>query len=48
MFVNSNHGLVFRPKNSERLVLHLKDLNLVQMDKWDSNILVSFLQQVNI
>ncbi len=48
MTVNGNSGMVFRPKTSDRLILHLKDLNLAHSDKWGTNMLVSFLHQVPI
>lgn len=46
MFVTGSNGMIIRPKSNERLILHLKDLNLVQLDKWGSNMLLSFLHQV--
>lgn len=47
MLVTSNNGYILRPKTSDNLILHIKDLNLVNLDKWGSNMLVSFLQQVS-
>lgn len=48
MIVSGNNGMILRPKTNERLILHLKDLNLMQLDKWGSNMLLSFLHQVNM
>eukprot|EP00736_Rhodelphis_marinus_P001173 Rmarinus@m.17616 len=44
--VSSSNGRVFRPKESEKLVLYLKDLNLAKPDKYDTIQLVAFLQQI--
>ncbi|KAI5737300.1 hypothetical protein M8J76_012015 [Diaphorina citri] len=46
MTVSSNRGRVYVPNNGERLVLYFKDLNLARNDKWGSNMLVAFLQQI--
>lgn len=46
MVTNSNMGRVYRPRDAERLVLYLKDLNLSKPDKWGTSSLVSFLQQL--
>ncbi|CAH0388994.1 unnamed protein product [Bemisia tabaci] len=46
LLVTSNTGRVHRPKNSEHLILHFSDLNLARPDKWGTNILMAFLQQV--
>ncbi|XP_022324921.2 cytoplasmic dynein 2 heavy chain 1-like isoform X2 [Crassostrea virginica] len=46
MVLNTNTGRVYRPKDCERLVLYLKDLNLPKPDKWGTCQLVAFLQQV--
>jgi dynein heavy chain 2 len=43
--MNTNTGRVFRPKDSECLILYLKDLNLPKLDKYGTSALVSFLQQ---
>lgn len=43
---NSNKGRVFRPKEGERLILFLKDINLPKPDKYETIQLVSFLQQL--
>lgn len=45
--ISTNTGRVFRPKDCERLVLYLKDINLPKPDKWGTSTLVAFLQQVN-
>ncbi|NXI65822.1 DYHC2 protein, partial [Anseranas semipalmata] len=44
--ISTNTGRVFRPKDCERLVLYLKDINLPKPDKWGTSTLVAFLQQV--
>ncbi|KAM8977653.1 cytoplasmic dynein 2 heavy chain 1 [Pelodytes ibericus] len=46
MVFNTNTGRVYRPKDCERLVLYLKDINLPKHDKWGTSTLVAFLQQV--
>eukprot|EP00051_Salpingoeca_urceolata_P021875 m.349048 g.349048 ORF g.349048 m.349048 type:complete len:4259 (-) comp19881_c0_seq4:199-12975(-) len=46
MTINTNTGRVFRPKDSERLVLFLKDINLPKPDKWGTSALIAFLQQL--
>jgi len=48
MIVSNNKGRVYRPKNSERLILHLKNLNHVKPDKWGTIHLAAFIQQVRI
>lgn len=45
--ISTNTGRVFRPKDCERLVLYLKDINLPKPDKWGTSTLIAFLQQVN-
>ena len=47
MVISSNTGRVYRPKDCERLVLYLKDLNLPKPDKWGTSQLIAFLQQVS-
>jgi len=47
MTISTNTGRVYRPKDCERLVLYLKDINLPKPDKWGTSQLVEFLQQVN-
>ncbi|XP_025088458.1 cytoplasmic dynein 2 heavy chain 1-like isoform X3 [Pomacea canaliculata] len=46
MVLNTNTGRVYRPKDSERLILYLKDINLPKPDKWGTCQLIAFLQQV--
>lgn len=48
MVISSNTGRVYRPKDCERLVLYLKDLNLPKPDKWGTSQLIAFLQQVEL
>ena len=48
MVISSNTGRVYRPKDCERLVLYLKDLNLPKPDKWGTSQLIAFLQQVKL
>ncbi|XP_075054902.1 cytoplasmic dynein 2 heavy chain 1 [Mixophyes fleayi] len=46
LVITTNTGRVYRPKDCERLVLYLKDINLPKPDKWGTNTLVAFLQQI--
>ena len=46
MVISTNTGRVYRPRDSERLILYLKDLNLPKPDKWGTSQLIAFLQQV--
>ena len=46
MVISTNTGRVYRPKDSERLILYLKDINLPKPDKWGTCQLIAFLQQV--
>ena len=46
MVISTNTGRVYRPRDCERLILFLKDLNLPKPDKWGTSQLISFLQQV--
>ncbi|XP_057206860.1 cytoplasmic dynein 2 heavy chain 1 isoform X3 [Triplophysa rosa] len=46
LIISSNTGRVYRPKDCERLVLYLKDINLPKPDKWGTSNLIAFLQQV--
>ncbi|XP_069495113.1 cytoplasmic dynein 2 heavy chain 1 isoform X2 [Ambystoma mexicanum] len=46
LVLSTNTGRVYRPKDCERLVLYLKDINLPKPDKWGTSTLVAFLQQV--
>ena len=39
-------GRVFRPKEGDRLIIFLKDLNLPRPDKYDTIQLIAFLQQL--
>ena len=39
-------GRVYRPRDAERLVLYLKDLNLPRPDQYDTCMLIAFLQQL--
>ncbi|KAG5445317.1 Cytoplasmic dynein 2 heavy chain 1, variant 2 [Clonorchis sinensis] len=39
-------GRVLRPREGERLILYLRDLNLAKPDKWGSCQLTAFLQQL--
>ena len=48
MVISSNTGRVYRPKDCERLVLYLKDLNLPKPDKWGTSQVIAFLQQVKL
>ena len=48
MVITTNTGRVYRPKDCERLVLYLKDINLPKLDKWGTSTLVAFLQQVSL
>lgn len=48
MVVSNNKGRVYRPRNSERLILHFKNLNHVKPDKWGTIHLAAFIQQVRI
>jgi dynein heavy chain 2 len=44
---SSSEGRVFRPRDSERLILYLKDINLPAPDQYDTCMLIAFLQQVS-
>ena len=46
MVITTNTGRVYKPKECERLILYLKDLNLPKPDKWGTSQLVAFVQQV--
>ena len=43
---HSNTGRVLRPRSGDRLVLYLKDINLPKPDKYDTCMLIAFLQQL--
>ena len=44
--VTTNTGRILRPKDSDRLILYLKDVNLPKPDKYDTIQLIAFLQQI--
>ena len=46
MGLNTHSGRTLRPKEGDNLILFLKDINLVQPDKWGTSALVTFLQQL--
>jgi dynein heavy chain 2 len=46
--MSTNTGRVLRPKDSEKLVMYLKDINLPAPDKYETVELVQFLQQLLI
>ncbi|XP_074649972.1 cytoplasmic dynein 2 heavy chain 1-like [Tubulanus polymorphus] len=46
MVISTNTGRVYRPKDCERLILYLKDINLPKPDKWGTSQIIAFLQQV--
>ena len=46
LVVSSSNGRVFRPKECDRLILYLKDLNLASPDRYGTCMLIAFLQQV--
>ncbi|DBA00111.1 TPA: hypothetical protein N0F65_000402 [Lagenidium giganteum] len=43
---STNNGRVYRPRDCERLVLYLKDINLPKPDQYDTCMLIAFLQQL--
>ena len=43
---SATDGRVYRPKDCERLVLYLKDINLPRPDMYDTCQLIAFLQQI--
>ncbi|GBG24746.1 Cytoplasmic dynein 2 heavy chain 1 [Hondaea fermentalgiana] len=43
---STNTGRVYRPREAERLVLYLKDINLPKPDAYDTCMLIAFLQQL--
>ena len=43
---SSPEGRVYRPRDAERLVLYLKDINLPRPDMYDTCMLIAFLQQL--
>ena len=46
MVISTNTGRMYRPKDTERLILYLKDINLPKPDKWGTCQHIAFLQQV--
>lgn len=48
MVISTNTGRMYRPKDSERLILYLRDINMPKPDKWGTSQLTAFLQQVCI
>jgi len=46
LLYSTNAGRVYRPREGDRLVLFLKDINLPRPDKYDTCLLVAFLQQL--
>lgn len=47
MVFSTNMGRVYRPRDSERLIVYLKDINLPKPDKWGTSQLIAFLQQAS-
>ncbi|KDO32540.1 hypothetical protein SPRG_03015 [Saprolegnia parasitica CBS 223.65] len=43
---STNTGRVYRPRDGDRLVLYLKDINLPKPDMYDTCMLIAFLQQL--
>ncbi|OQR98203.1 dynein heavy chain [Achlya hypogyna] len=43
---STNTGRVYRPRDGDRLVLYLKDINLPKPDLYDTCMLIAFLQQL--
>jgi dynein heavy chain 2 len=43
---STNSGRVYRPRDAERLVLYLKDINLPKPDEYNTCMLIAFLQQI--
>ena len=41
-----SHGKVFRPRDCQRLIIYLKDINLPKPDKYNTIQLIAFLQQM--
>lgn len=46
MMLTSNAGRVLRPKETESLIVYIKDINLPKPDKWGTSFIVQFLQQL--
>ena len=47
LVISSNTGRVYRPRDTERLIVYLKDINLPKPDKWGTSQLIAFLQQAS-
>ncbi len=43
---SNNRGRILKPKNCQRLILYLKDINLPKPDKYETIQLIAFLQQM--
>ena len=41
-----SHGKVYRPRDCQRLIIYLKDINLPKPDKYNTIQLIAFLQQI--
>lgn len=41
------NGKIMRPRNSDRLVLHIKDLHVVRRDKWKQSQVEALIRQVS-
>ena len=41
-----SHGKVYRPRECQRLIIYLKDINLPKPDKYNTIQLIAFLQQI--
>jgi dynein heavy chain 2 len=44
--VSANTGRVYKPKDCERLILYMKDINLPRPDKYGTSQLLAFVQQL--
>lgn len=45
--IPSSNGRIMRPKNSDRLVLYIKDLHVVKRDRWGHSQVEALLRQVS-
>lgn len=43
---SKSQGKVYRPKDSQKLVIYLKDINLPKPDKYDTIQLIAFMHQI--
>ena len=43
---SKSHGKVYRPKETNKLVIYLKDINLPKPDKYDTIQLIAFMHQI--